>query len=94
VEALSAKSIDLRDAEPQPWKAEKKPDLTPTELKLGRAALNFAAAKHALEDYVRDNGAYGPRHQTLLQAYDTAWTSLLSVAWGFPQEPRNFGNDQ
>jgi len=87
-------SASLQDAEPWPWKAERKPDPSPAELRLGRAALDFASAKNALEAHVLAQGARGPDHARLLAAHEAAWTALLSTAWGFPAEPRSIEGQQ
>lgn len=80
----------LQDAEPKPWKAPRKPDPTPAELRLGTAARIFAKAADAVEAHAGPRS--GPAYLAMLERRELAWTELLEASWGFPAGigPRSF----
>ena len=85
---------NIHDAFGHPRRAERQPDLSPAELKLGTAAERWVRAKDALEAHVRYIGASGPEHATLLASQQTAWREFMDACWGYPLEPRAFEDPQ
>jgi hypothetical protein len=71
-------SHTIQDAEPDAWKGGKKPDPTPAELRLGRAAREFAKAAEAVETH--DGPRSGDDYQAKVAGWKSAYRELREAA--------------
>jgi hypothetical protein len=84
---MSARSSAIQDREQQPWTAERKPDPTPEQSAVGRAALAFAAADRALRRHTAEHGAAGPAYEERTAAWRRAYRSLMRTAAAYEGTP-------
>jgi protoporphyrinogen oxidase len=83
----SEQADNIQDAEATTWTKNKKPDPTPEELALVRAALAFASADKAVRKH--SGARAGEEYDAKVTRWRDAYAQLLQVAASYEQEGEN-----